>query len=133
MTIPHIPKSIYRPMLAAQREEWRAFCAERVSCYFCQPVSECQLLAEMGRSGSYPRWRFYAMALMEAHGMSQPRIAAVLGLSDHTSVLHGLRRAHGHDGKLIRQHKPLWKREHFEKVALADQQEAEGRAWEEAA
>lgn len=118
--IPHIPESKYHPMQQTVCQEWREFCAERVGRHFNRFVGEAQLHARMGRFGEYPTYRFYAMALMEAHGLSQPRIAAVLGLSDHTSVLHGLRRAHGHDGKLEGQYEPLWKREHFEKIALAD-------------
>ncbi len=129
MSIPPLPKSIYRPITAEQCKAWREFCAVHVSRYFCEIVPEYRLSAKLGRYQEYARWRFYSMALMEAHGVSQPRIAKVLDLKDHTAVLHGLRRAHGHDGKLLHKQEPLWKKEHFEKLVLIDQQQDQGRKW----
>lgn len=49
-----------------------------------------------------------------------PQIARALRLKDHSTVLHGLRRAHGHDGKLIHKHEPLWTKEQFQNMAFAD-------------
>ncbi|MCR9195067.1 MAG: hypothetical protein NXH88_10060 [Hyphomonas sp.] len=68
-----------------------------------------------------PRW--YVQAYLYAYDSSRfsmPNIAAMLHLANHTSVLHGLRRAHGHDGKLLHKFDPLWTKEHFEKLARVD-------------
>jgi hypothetical protein len=84
-----------------------------------------------------PRW--FVMAYMEATGrFSMPQIARALNLEDHTTVLYGLRRAHGHDGKPAkRKHnlEPLWKKERFENMVLADMPESaftfvSGEGWE---
>lgn len=65
--------------------------------------------------------RWYLMAYMRAFDrFSLPRIAWALKQKDHTTVLHGLRCAHGHDGKLLHKYEPLWTKEHFEKIAAED-------------
>ena len=65
--------------------------------------------------------RWYVMAYMHAFGrFSLPKIARAVKREDHTTVLHGLRCAHGHDGKLLHKYKPLWTKEHFEKIAAED-------------
>ena len=68
--------------------------------------------------------RFYVMAYMHATGRySMPQIATALNLKDHTSVLHGLRRAHGHDGKGTKHkhvYEPLWNKEHFQNIMRED-------------
>ena len=132
MTIPPLPSSRVRPITADQRKAWREFCATHASRYFCEIIPEYRLKANLGKYREYVQWRWYAMAVMQAHGLSQPRIAKVLGLKDHVAVTHGLRRAHGHDGKLLHKHDPLWTKEHFEKLALIDQQKAEGKKWKAA-
>ena len=66
---------------------------------------------------THPRW--FAMAYMHAMGKySMPQIARALHLDDHTTVLYGLRRAHGHDGKDHRE--PLWNKEQFENMVKRD-------------
>ena len=69
-----------------------------------------------------PRW--YVMAYMHATGrFSMPQIARALHLEDHTTVLYGLRRAHGYDGKPAhRKHTntPLWDSERFKNMVAAD-------------
>ena len=129
MKIPYVPDSKYRPLNINQRKAWREFCAEHASRYFCRIIPEYHLLSTNGRYREFVYWRFYAMAVMNAHGLSQTRIANILELGDHTSVLNGLRRAHGHDGKLDGRYEPLWTKEHFEKLALADEQSALGNDW----
>lgn len=68
--------------------------------------------------------RFFAMAYMHATGrFSLPQIARALHLKDHTTVLHGLRRAHGHDGKTPKNRhmkEPLWNKERFMNMVAAD-------------
>jgi chromosomal replication initiation ATPase DnaA len=75
---------------------------------------------------THPRW--FAMAYLHATGRySMPQIAKALHLKDHTTVLYGLRRAHGHDGKPPKQKhnfEPLWKKERFENMVLADMPES---------
>lgn len=117
-------------MKPVTKREWRELCAKHASREFKQRIHPEGLLAHQGKWDSLTEWRFYAMAILQAHGFSMPRTAAILGFSDHTSILHGLRRAHGHDGKGIAVKKePLWKREHFEKIALGDEAEFLGVAW----
>jgi len=69
-----------------------------------------------------PRW--FVMAYMHATGRySMPQIARALHLKDHTTILHGLRRAHGHDGKPSKrknQIEPLWKKDQFVNMVRAD-------------
>ncbi len=69
---------------------------------------------------SYPR--FFVMAYMHATGRySFPQIAHALHLKDHTSVLHGLRRAHGHDGKgRTANKKPMWTKDQFVNMVMRD-------------
>ena len=71
---------------------------------------------------SQPRW--FVMAYMHATGRySLPQIAKALQLKNHSSVLYGLRRAHGHDGKslnLIHGKPTLWKKDHFVNMVKAD-------------
>lgn len=76
-------------------------------------------------SVSYPR--FFAMAYMHETGRySLPQIARALNLTNHTSVLHGLRRAHGHDGKKVAQRKePLWTKELFQNAVRKDYPQVE--------
>jgi hypothetical protein len=73
-------------------------------------------------SHSHPR--FFAMAYMRAMGRySLPQIAIALHLKDHTTVLHGLRRAHGYDGKAQKNRnmpEPLWKEEQFKNMVRQD-------------
>lgn len=75
--------------------------------------------------------RFYAIAYVHAIGRySLPQLARFFGFSDHTTILHALRRAHGHDGKPIQttrykgkawiELEPLWKKEHFENLVFQD-------------
>lgn len=67
------------------------------------------------------RPRQFAMAYMYATGrFSMPQVAKALSLKDHNAVLHGLRRAHGHDGKLLHKYEPLWNKEHFEYIVKLD-------------
>lgn len=70
------------------------------------------------RSSVHPR--YYVMAYLKAYkpSYSQPQIAHGLNMRNHTTVLHGLRKAIGWDGKGEAQ--PLWKKEHFEKLARED-------------
>lgn len=51
---------------------------------------------------------------------SQPQIADMLCLSNHTSVLYALRRGHGHDGKLLQKYEPKWPKALFERFAKED-------------
>ena len=69
---------------------------------------------------SHPR--FFAMAYMHATGrFSLPQIARAFKLKDHTTVLHGLRRADGHDGKGKTANKtPLWDSERFKNMVRQD-------------
>lgn len=71
---------------------------------------------------AHGRPRFFAMAYMHATGRySLPQIAHALKLSNHTSVLYGLRRAHGHDGKgPAASREPLWNKEQFENMVRQD-------------
>ena len=86
------------------------------------------ITAEWIRSGvhmpAHSEPRFYIMAYLYEYDQprfSMPNIAAMLHLTDHTSVLHGLRRAHGHDGKGVALKKePLWTKEHFKNLVAAD-------------
>jgi hypothetical protein len=67
---------------------------------------------------THPRW--FAMAYLHATGRySQPQIAKALHLKDHTTVLYGLRRAHGHDGK--DRNEPLWNKEQFKNMVKLDE------------
>lgn len=70
------------------------------------------------RHSSQPRW--FCMAYMAAAGDFSQVSLGKMFKRDHTTVLYGLRRAHGHDGKLIHQHEPLWTKEHFENLVALD-------------
>ena len=73
------------------------------------------------QSHTQPRW--FAMAYMHAMGKySMPQIARALHLDDHTTVLYGLRRAHGYDGKFKHgcRNEPLWKKEQFTNMVRED-------------
>lgn len=79
------------------------------------------------KARSVVKARWFVMAYLYATGRySMPQIATALNLSDHTTVLYGLRRAHGHDGKpcLITKKKvtpkPLWKKEQFVNMVRRD-------------
>jgi len=70
------------------------------------------------RHSSRPRW--FCMAYMAAAGdYSQTKLGEMFK-RDHTTVLYGLRRAHGHDGKFINKHEPLWTKEHFRNLVALD-------------
>lgn len=76
---------------------------------------------EVCKANSRTRPRWFCMAYMHAIGRhSQPQIAKAFQLSDHTTVLYGLRRAHGHDGKLLHRFDPLWNKELFENLVRLD-------------
>jgi len=85
------------------------------------------------KARSHTAPRFFVMAYLDATGKySQPQIAKMLHLGDHTTVLNGLRRAHGYDGKGYRVSKgkrykiePLWTSEQFVKMAESDTPEAD--------
>lgn len=109
------------------KKQWRELCAKHASREFGRIITVKDLGADQGKFRPMLWWRYYAMGVLWAHGFSLPRSAAVLGYDDHTSILNGLRRAHGHDGKL--KNEPLWTKEHFEKVALADEAEFIGVEW----
>ena len=81
-----------------------------------------EALRSKSRAISVSHPRFFAMAYMHAKNKySMPQIAHAFGLEDHTSVLHGLRRAHGHDGKgRTAGRKPLWKKDQFVNMVRAD-------------
>lgn len=85
-------------------------------------VITVERLRDPSRSPTVSHPRFFAMAYMDARGIySQPQMAAALHLEDHTSILHGLRRAHGHDGKgIAAQKEPLWKKERFKYMVRVD-------------
>ncbi len=109
------------------KRQWRELCAKHASREFGQIIHQEGLLAEHGKFRPMLWWRYYAMGVLWAHGFSQPRSAMILGYDDHTSILNGLRRAHGHDGKFSGE--PLWTKEHFEKVALCDESGWLGLQW----
>jgi len=72
------------------------------------------------KSPHYTEPRWFCMAYMHAiDRYSYPRIARAFGMKDHTTVLHGLRRAHGHDGVNITK-APLWTKERFKNMAMRD-------------
>lgn len=83
-----------------------------------------QSLRAKTKAQSHTRPRWFAMAYMHATGRySMPQIARALKLDDHTTVLYGLRRAHGHDGKQAhRKHtnEPLWDSERFKNMVAKD-------------
>jgi hypothetical protein len=106
---------------------WREICAKRASQEFARRISPDEIVASNGRCRREKDWRFFSIALLRAHDFSLTRIAAILGYKDHTSVLNGLRRAVGHDGKLGNE--PLWKTEHFKKIALMDEASFIGVEW----
>lgn len=97
--------------------------AARATKEFGRPITT-QLLKAKTKARSHTEPRYFVMAYMHATGRySQPQIAKALGLEDHSTVLHGLRRAHGHDGKFLtgpKQIKPLWKKEQFENMVFLD-------------
>ena len=80
------------------------------------------LIKIKGPQGGYglTRTRYFVMAYLHECGWSMPRIAKALGLKNHTSVLYGLRRAHGHDGKLPYLRQPLWNKELFKNRVAED-------------
>lgn len=74
-----------------------------------------------------PRW--FSMAYMHAIGeYSLTQIAEAHNLRNHTSVLHGLRRAHGYDGVPVFSTRggkpfklePLWTKKKFEGLVYRD-------------
>ena len=83
-----------------------------------------ELLKEKTKMPRYVRPRYFVMAYLHETGRySMPQIARSLQLDDHTTVLHGLRRAHGYDGKYLNREKPikpLWKREQFQNMVIYD-------------
>lgn len=92
------------------------YALEHVSRAFDRRIT-LKELREPGKKQSQTRPRFYVMAYIRAFGevtgdvfhSSYPYIARRLGLGDHTSVLHGERRAH-----------EIWGRDHFDALALED-------------
>ena len=125
--IPNRPTNPTAKMQPHQRKFWREVCAKNASREFGRVISPDQLKATEGRHRPELIWRYFSIALLRAHDFSFPRIASILHYRDHTSVLNGLRQATGHDGKL--ENDPLWKTEHFQKIALADESEFIGVAW----
>ena len=61
------------------------------------------------------------------NGFSFTQIAKMLGYTNHTTVLHQLRRGHGHDGKLLSKYTPFWPKSVFERLAYLDAPEAYDR------
>ena len=102
----------------------------RASVQFDREVTlEAVLATCKARYHVEPRW--FCMAYLHATGRySMPQIARALGLKDHTTVLFGLRRAHGYDGKPITikrkgvnskvYPRPLWKKEQFKNMVAQD-------------
>lgn len=110
------------------KTDWRALCARHASKEFGRIIPEAYLLAGLGKITRFTHWRYYSMAILHAYGFSLPRIASILGFKDHTTIINGLRRAHGHDGKKLKG-EPLWTKEHFEKIVLIEEQENAGLTW----
>ncbi|MEL6754974.1 MAG: helix-turn-helix domain-containing protein [Pseudomonadota bacterium] len=73
------------------------------------------------KSPYYTKPRFFVMAYMRAtRRFSLPQIALALQVKDHSTILYGLRRAHGYDGKLVERFTPLWNKEQFENMVAED-------------
>lgn len=97
--------------------------AKRASVEFDRLVTVEALQANCkSQYHAQPRW--FVMAYMHATGRySMPQIARALKLKDHTTILYGLRRAHGHDGKSAKRkhtHEPLWKKDQFVNMVRED-------------
>lgn len=118
------------PWQSKSATQWREKAARHASREFGRVIPQLCLVALQGRYQYFSRPRFYACAYLTEHGLTRERVRDILGYANHTSVLNALRRAHGHDrkGRAARS-EPLWTKEHFEKLVLADQQEAAGKAW----
>jgi DNA-binding GntR family transcriptional regulator len=88
--------------------------AKRASLQFDRLVTVEALRANCkSQYHAQPRW--FVMAYMQ--------IAKALNLKDHTTILYGLRRAHGHDGKPAKRkhnYEPLWSKERFENIIRED-------------
>ena len=73
------------------------------------------------RAYTDPRW--FCIAYMHAIGTkSLPQVGNAFN-RDHTTILYGLRRAHGPDGKWFKgrpQPEPLWTKEHFINLVVRD-------------
>lgn len=104
--------------------------AARASIEFDRLIT-VESLVSKSKALSVVHPRYFAIAYMHAIGrFSLPQVAKAFGLSDHTSVLHALRRAHGHDGKLVQTTRykrnawvempPLWKKELFVNMVFVD-------------
>ncbi len=97
--------------------------ALRATMEFRRPITIESLRARC-KSLHHTKPRWFVMAYLHATGdYSMPQIARALKMADHTTVLYGLRRAHGHDGKPPkRKHEvePLWNKEHFQNIVDAD-------------
>ena len=97
--------------------------AMRESVEFRRPITIESLRARCkSLRHTEPRW--FVMAYLHATGdYSMPQIARALKMEDHTTVLYGLHRAHGHDGKPTKRKyevEPLWNKERFINMVAAD-------------
>lgn len=102
--------------------KWRELAAQKATDHFGRFIPPVNLKATQGKFKDWVEPRWYACAYLRAHGLSLPKIANILHYNDHTSVMHGRDKA-----------RERWTKEHFEKIALADEQEVQGKAWSIAA
>lgn len=104
--------------------------ARRASVEFKREIT-VEALKEKSKMRCIVYPRYFAIAYMHAIGrFSLPQVAKAFGFSDHTTVLHALRRAHGHNGELVQttryknrawvKMEPLWKKERFENLVYLD-------------
>ena len=107
---------------ANAEKKWRELAAEKATQYFGRFIPEVNLKATEGKFKDWVEPRWYACAYLRAHGLSLRKIANILHYSDHTSVMHGRDKA-----------RERWTKEHFEKIALVDEQDVQGKAWSMAA
>lgn len=92
---------------------------KRASIEFDRPITLRDIHAPTRyKHAKEPRW--FCMAYMHVAGGYSQTVLGKIFKRDSTTILHGLRRAHGHDGKLIHHHEPLWTKEHFVNLAARD-------------
>ena len=65
-----------------------------------QPISR-QFIRTPCKQEQYTRPRWFIMAYLREAGFSFPQIAHMVGMRDHTTVMHGVKKAHGLWGKLL--------------------------------
>lgn len=65
-----------------------------------------------------PRW--FCMGYMHMTGNYSLSKLGEMFKRHHSTILHGLRKAHGHDGKLAHKESALWTKEHFENLLFLD-------------